>query len=402
MCIKILRSINPWWERRDWERADKHLRKFRESKYQYIPPWLFELSLRPFSLNFVVGPRLVGKTTGLKLLVKKLIGEGYDPRRLVYVDCEVFPDFTALRECITELLKRLGRDIVILLDEISSLERWWRGVKFLIDSGALEESVVIATGSSSLKVRKDAELFPGRLGHGVHVEALPLGFPEYLELHGARSRAEPGGGVAELFEKYLRTGGFLSVINGEPPSEILKGVVGELVRLGKSLEVTKEVLASLIAKIPSALSFRAIASDTSGYSYKVVQDYLETLRELYVVGFGYLRRGRRVEYRKEKKIFFRDPLFLRLFSEWCGVDFLDSALFECVVQEHVLRARSEVYYYRDGYEIDVVADGLKVEVKAGKPHRRYPRGVTVLDREDIPEFLVGLSGGSENPALAGT
>jgi len=40
--------------------------------------------------------------------------------------------------------------------------------------------------------------------------------------------------------------------------------------------------------------------------------------------------------------------------------------------------------------VDVISGKLKVEVKAGKPHRRYPRGVTVLSEEDIQAFLLNL------------
>ena len=43
-----------------------------------------------------------------------------------------------------------------------------------------------------------------------------------------------------------------------------------------------------------------------------------------------------------------------------------------MAQEHLYRKFGEVFYYRDGYEVDVIADGLKVEVKARKSHRRYP------------------------------
>ena len=84
-------------------------------------------------------------------------------------------------------------------------------------------------------------------------------------------------------------------------------------------------------------------------------------------------------------------MLLRLFSAWTGTRCLDSAVYEHVVQEHVYRKYGKVYYYRDAYEIDVVADNLKVEVKAGKPHRRYPRGVKVVDEEQIPFFLLELS-----------
>ena len=74
-------------------------------------------------------------------------------------------------------------------------------------------------------------------------------------------------------------------------------------------------------------------------------------------------------------------------SIWTMTDFLEGALYEWVVQAHLLRRFGEVFYYRNSREIDALADGLRVEVKAGKPHRRYPRGVTVLDEENIHLFL---------------
>ena len=65
-------------------------------------------------------------------------------------------------------------------------------------------------------------------------------------------------------------------------------------------------------------------------------------------------------------------------------------LFEWIVQEHLFRKFGEIYYYRNSYEIDCIAGNLRVEVKAGKPHRRYPKNVTILSEEDIPRFLLEL------------
>ena len=142
--------------------------------------------------------------------------------------------------------------------------------------------------------------------------------------------------------------------------------------------------------MPSALSFRSIAQDTSGYSYKTIQDYLEFFKNLYVLDFAYLKQGSKVMYRKERKIFFRDPLLLNLFSAWSNTPYLYSALIENVVQEHLYRRFGEIYYYRNSNEIDCIAGDLKVEVKAGKPHRKYPRNVIILTENEIPKFLIDL------------
>ena len=67
----------------------------------------------------------------------------------------------------------------LILDEVSSLDGWWKSIKVLIDAGKLEESVIIATGSSSIRVKRDIDLFPGRTGKGKEIEVLPLNSIEF-------------------------------------------------------------------------------------------------------------------------------------------------------------------------------------------------------------------------------
>jgi len=391
MSLRILRDLNPWWSGEEWEGRDKNLVDYNGQRLRWTPKWIRELSLEPFSLNFVLGLRQVGKTTGLKLLVRELL-KSAEPENVLYVDCEIFPDFVSMREAIGDYLEAVKSEgsKYVFLDEVTSVTEWWKAVKYMIDSGKFENCVVSVTGSSSLRVRGDVELFPGRTGKGKIVEVTPLSFKEFVEVHGVRNYRLEYDRVLELFEKYLEVGGFPLTINGFSASHVLSAIVGEIVRFGKSLEIAKETLASLLSKMPSALSFRAVAQDTSGHSYKTVQDYLEFLRDLYVLEFAYLKQGSRILYRRERKVFFRDPLLLNVFSAWTGTRYLHSALVENVVQEHLLRKFGEVYYYKNSYEVDCVAGDLKVEVKAGKPHRRYPRDVLVLDEEEIPRFLVEL------------
>ena len=389
MYLKMLRDLNPWWTYEEWEDRDKNLLDYNSLKLKWTPKWIYEISLEPFSLNFVLGLRQVGKTTGLKLLIRKLVK---DAENVVYVDCDIFPDFESLRETVDEYLDAVESDQTkyIFLDEVTSVAEWWKAVKYLIDVGKLEDCVVTVTGSSSLRVRRDLELFPGRTGFGRIVEVLPLNFKEFVEVHGVRNYKLEYDRVLELFKRYLEVGGFPLTINGFSSAHILNAILGEVVRFGKSLEIAKETFASLISKMPSALSFRTIAQDTSGYSYKTIQDYLEFFKNLYLLDFAYLKHGSKVLYRKERKVFFRDPLLLNVFSSWSNTPYLYSALVENVVQEHLYRKFGEIYYYRNSYEIDCIANDLKVEVKAGKPHRRYPKNVLVLNEEEIPKFLIEL------------
>ena len=48
------------------------MEKWRNVSVRWVPKWINNVSLKPFSLNFIIGPRQVGKTTGVKLLIDKL------------------------------------------------------------------------------------------------------------------------------------------------------------------------------------------------------------------------------------------------------------------------------------------------------------------------------------------
>ena len=139
-------------------------------------------------------------------------------------------------------------------------------------------------------------------------------------------------------------------------------------------------------KAPSPLSFSTIGRDI-GVSYKTVQEYVETLKNLFVLDAALYREGKRVVWRKERKIFFTDPFIASTLSLWSGEEPLESAFYEWIVQSHLNRKYGEIYYYRNSYEIDCIANSLKVEVKIGKPHRKYPKNVILIDRENIPLFL---------------
>ncbi len=396
MGLGDLIYMNPWWEGKE----DYHVRRWRKQKLHWQPKWLDRLSLKPFSLNFVLGPRQVGKTTGVKLLIQELLKDN-PPEAVLYVNVEVLPSHRELLNLLREFQELTAKEGIkrgyIFLDEVTSLEGWWRGVKPLIDAGLLENDVVTVTGSSSLRVKRDIELFPRRKGSGKTIEVMPLSFPEYVEVMGLERPELQREKVLKLFKDYLTTGGFPASINGLPMEDLLGAYIGEIVCFGKSLEIAKEALAAVIKSAPSATSFRALAGMTYGYSYKVVQDYIEFFTELYILGIAYLKQGNQVLYKREKKFFFRDPLLARLFALWSGTELKEDVLYEWVVQEHLYRRFGEVYYYRNSYEVDAVAGDLKVEVKAGKAHRKYPKNVRVLEKEDVPFFLLELT--PQQPAL---
>ncbi len=377
----MLERSNPWWSTSEWEKEDPDIQKYSRMDMKWAPDWIDEIPLEPFSLNFVVGPRQVGKTTGIKLLVRKLISSGFERKSILYLNCDLLASFRELRK----VLEGADRFRFIFLDEVTGLEYWWRVVKGLVDLGYFKDSVLTVSGSSSLKLWRFAESFAGRRGKGRNVEVLPLNFGEFVGVTGI----EP----EKALQRYLQVGGFPRSLNEDPSfgEDLLLSLDRELSRIGRSARLAREILYEVLRKSPSAVSYQALAGPL-GISHVTVREYLEVLQDTFVLGVAFHKSGEHVDFKKEKKIFLRDPFLARTLASISGITLREEALYEWVVQEHLLRKFGEVYYWRNKFEIDCIAGGLKVEVKAGKPHRRYPRGVKIVDVEDLPRFLLELSG----------
>jgi hypothetical protein len=390
---------NPWWKNQE----DVMIKKWESTRIRWVPKWIDKIGLQPFSLNFIIGPRQIGKTTGVKLLIQKLLKKRA-AESIFYFNCDFVPDINYLKKLLDTYLEFKKSENVessfIFLDEITSVPEWWRVVKGYIDLGVFENDVVTITGSSSLKLKGETELFPGRRGKGKDIVVHPLSFREFLGIHGIKVKTaeNPEKGMKRLlkredeirnfFSLYTKTGGFPLSVNEDPTAEeqFLAGFEGEVLKSKHNLQLMKEVISSILRKAPSPLSLSTIGRDV-GVSYKTIQDYTEVLKSFFVMDTAFYKDRKRIVWRKERKFFFLDPFITNTLSSWCGEEYLDSAFYEWLVQSHLLRKFGSVFYFRDSFEIDCIANDLKVEVKIGKPHRRYPDDVLILDSETLPLFL---------------
>ena len=385
---ELLIKHNPWWKGDKWK--DIHIEKYEKMKIKLGTGWIKKLSLKPYSLNFVFGPRQIGKTTGIKLLIKDL--KKKNPFSIFYINCDFIIDIAHLKKVIDSYLEIRKKEKVdssfIFLDEVSSVEKWWKIIKGYIDLGTFENDVLTILGSSSFKIKKEAELFPGRRGKGRDIDVLPLTFGDYVKLFNVKKYDER---IYDLFSEYLKSGGFPLSINekDDAQSSFISAFESEVTKLRKNIRIAKQIISSILRKVPSAMSYYAIATDI-GISHKTVAEYLDLFEEMFLLKQAFYLKNKKVDFKKEKKIFFLDPFIAQTFSYWLMEDFLESALYEWVVQSHLARKYKEVYYWKNSYEIDCIANKLKIEIKAGKPHRKYPRGVKVLSKENLPEFLLNL------------
>lgn len=142
------------------------------------------------------GPRRVGKTTMVKLLLRELFlhslshPDRVSPLKVTYIRCDRpgLGGVEGLASIVRDFLARRADypgDAYIFLDEVSSLRDWQVAVKDLYDAGLLTKNKVklLITGSHSLDVKRGAEVLG--LRKGVMLEGgndkllFPMKFAEY-------------------------------------------------------------------------------------------------------------------------------------------------------------------------------------------------------------------------------
>lgn len=80
--------------------------------------------------------------------------------------------------------RKAGETRYLFIDEITAVEDWQKSIKYLVDIGLLENSLLILTGSSAFDLKRSSERLPGRKGYGEDLVYLPLTFREFLKALG--------------------------------------------------------------------------------------------------------------------------------------------------------------------------------------------------------------------------
>jgi len=385
MELEVIAKQNPWWKEKSEIENDEDIKKWKEGKIKWIPSYIDEISLKPFSLNFIFGPRQVGKTTLLKLLIKTLL-EKEEKEKIFYFRCDKLADYKELDEVLKAYFEfRKAKNIsssFILLDEVTFPKEWFRTIKYYIDTGELKNDVLVLTGSLSMYLKREVELFPGRRGFGKNIIMLPLSFREFIkifspELYEKIPKIEKiekeemfkkaylalpfFEEIEKLFEKYLKIGGFPLAVKSEGINEEVKDIYwswlkGDLAKIERSEETFKRVAKAIVEKTPSAISLNSLAKEFEIATHKTVFEYLSIMEKLFVAKIiYYIDLEKEIKsFKKNRKVCFVDPFFFYLFSDICLTKLPnESIIVENVVASHLAR-RFNVFYWKNRREIDAV------------------------------------------------
>ena len=324
---------------------DPHLRRLRALPLIYRFPLLDRLPRSQPGIYTVGGGRQIGKTTLLKQWMADLLATGLDPARLRFFTGELIDDHHSLVRLVSTVQRAMpteGRRY-ILLDEVTYIAGWDKGIKYLADAGLLEGVVLIATGSDTAVIQEARMRFPGRRGQAATVDfhLHPLSFaaavglkrslsgPELLQLAQPRSPLpeETEQVLREEFLAYLVHGGFLTAINDMARHDrILPAtfatysdwIRGDVLKRGKQEHYLGEVLAAVVRCYGTQTTYNALARTLSIDHPATVSDYIALLASMDVLRVQPALREDKLAGapKKARKISFCDPFIFHAVQSW--------------------------------------------------------------------------------------
>ncbi len=345
-----LQYYNPWWVRAELIEEDPKLGQLRQERYVWQIPLLNDFPPASEGVLTLRGPRQIGKTTAIKLLIRRLLlDQNRNPLSVFFFACDRLEHFdelyTVIRCYLDYARPRVTEPLFLFLDEISFVSQWQRAVKVLVDEGQLKNALLVLTGSNTIDIKTSAERLPGRRGTLFRPDwlLLPLDFGEFVSLVepslAEKGREEVfvrhGALLKKLFEDYLVTGGFPVVINqyfknGFVPSYLHElywnWIEGDLHRLGRNPETALALADRLSRHLGSTVSSFKLARESAMASHVTAGDYLDILERMFVLFHAecFVIEQKKKDPKKNRKIYFWDPF---IYSTLMAVNqgFLDDA-----------------------------------------------------------------------------
>src|SRR3989344_1063391 len=330
--VERIKANNPWWTQPKVIEDDSLILEFERQKFRYFHPLINSFPLNKDAVLTLRGPRRVGKSTLIRLLIKRLLLEEKIPKEAVFFyPCDRVKDFDNLFEIIKIYLDfarpRTNSRLFIFLDEISFVKDWQRAVKEMKDAGLLNNSVLLLTGSSILDLKFGSEYLSGRRGVAPSdIFYYPLSFKDFVGLihpqifknNDQFSLSYRLPEMNKLMNDFLITGGFPNTINefytlgrieNSTYETLLTWLENDLHKTRRSEKTGYDLIENIIRTLTTPVSFTSLAKDSLLASHLAIQDYIDILEKMFILFplNAFLVEQKKRDPKKNKKIYFTDP-----------------------------------------------------------------------------------------------
>jgi len=327
-----------------------------------------------FDLNsqlaqIVIGVRRSGKSTIChKVLIQNNINYAYvnfDDERLYHLKTE---DLNAVLEALYMVY---GDFKYLFCDEIQNIPSW-----FLFVNRLLRQKIrLIITGSNAKLL--SSELSTHLTGRYNQIELFPFSFSEILAYKNISADDDSTLGIAHrkaAFEEYMSQGGFPELFEIKNKKAYIRNLFNSIilrdikqrfsVRYPEALRKMADYLTDTLC---SEINYKSLAKQFSFGSAHTAENYVSYLRQAYLLiglqKFSF-KSGERIRNEKNYVI---DTAFISTAKEGFSEQNFGWRL-ENIVCIELFRRRNQtlndVYYYKNGYEIDfvLVSDNKVVEL----------------------------------------
>lgn len=329
-----------------------------------------KIDLKSKEIVDLAGPRRSGKSSILKLVIKKLKLEN----NFLYINFED-PFFVAnnsaqvVEDLVEVFLEYFNQDLrYIFFDEIQEIPGWEKALRKFRDA---KEYKIFVTGSSSKLL--SSEIAASLTGRHQSYSVFPLSFSEFLAFKnvaasGKKERILNEQQIAKNFDKFLLIGGFPeAVITGE--KELLKNYFYDILqkdvmarhnlRDKGALEKMGVYLLSNSGKTVSLESLKKMLN----LSYVSANAYLQNLKDAFLIfdvpRFSYSLKKQAKSF---KKIYAIDTGLADAVSFKFSED--KGRMLENAVALELLKNKKDIFYYRGQGNLEadfVVKEKLKVK-----------------------------------------
>lgn len=391
---------------------DPNLNNLKNLKYVFNSQLLDEIPLNIPGIYILTGGRQVGKTTLIKLFIKKLLVQGkITPNQIFFLPCDILNTYQDLVYEIEQFVAQIKKEkhFYLFIDEITYVKEWDRAIKHFADLGYFKQGSVLITGSDSIILKEGMKRFPGRRGEAEQSDFhyFPISFSEYVILiepalkkdvnnikdlsQDISKLSHQGMSIFEeflqhekmtifikLFNQYLITGGFLTALNELAKNKKIKNyvyntyiqwIIGDFLKKEKKEYFLKDIVLALSERLGNQISFHNLTAFTNIQNHSTTHEYLKILEDMDVLFIQEaLREDKlRASPKKLKKINFSDPFIALALICWAkdiqsNWDFVnENIIMENKLKPHIVegcisslfKRKYKTYYIKAQGEVDL-------------------------------------------------
>lgn len=301
---KRLSIDNPWWL--SGQIAEDYNKMSTRAYLREFYSLVSDMSVRRAVI--LMGPRRVGKTVMIYHAISRLIAEGVDPQKIIYIsiDTPIYNNMS-LEELFNRALQALKKEgayegYYVFFDEIQYLKNWEVHLKSLVDSYRKVKFIASGSAAAALKMKSNES------GAGRFTDFMlpPLTFFEYLSLQKLsaviverKNSTIPFDTINikqlnKLFIDYINYGGYPEVVFSEKvrsnPGQYIKNDIIDKVLLRDlpslygitDIQELNKLFVHIAFRSGNEFSYEKLSTE-AGIKKDIIKRYLEYLEAAFLI-----------------------------------------------------------------------------------------------------------------------